>query len=115
MDDERTELVDEQVYSWLEVHKKSALTYAILTALNDKDRWSQELTEWIIDKTGWSVTEKGLYRVLRRMQLAGSVDFKQVAAKRTGAKRKLFYITSEGKLLLTKIEEQLQYVTKLAG
>lgn len=89
MNEEQTELIDEQFYSWLEVHKKSALSYVILSALSKKEMWSQELTEWIIDKTGWSVTEKGLYRLLRRMQQADTIDFKQIAAKRTGALHRL--------------------------
>ncbi|MDQ5886371.1 MAG: hypothetical protein QG623_423 [Patescibacteria group bacterium] len=111
MDDVRKELIDEQVYSWLEVHKKSALSYIILLALNDADKWSQQLTEWIYDKTSWTVTEKGLYRILRRMQQTGLVGFKEVSAKRTGAKRKQYHITPEGKVLLSKIKEQLQYLT----
>ena len=113
MSDEQTEFIDEQVYSWLEVHKKSALSYVILSALSKREMWSQELTEWIFNKTGWSVTEKGLHRLLRRMQQADTIDFKQIAAKRTGAKRKVFCITPNGKLVLGKIQEQLQYLTAL--
>jgi PadR family transcriptional regulator PadR len=110
MNEEQTELIDEQVYSWLEVHKKSALSYVILSALSKREMWSQELTEWIIDKTGWSVTEKGLYRLLRRMQQADTIDFRQITAKRTGAKRNVFFITPNGKLVLSKIVEQLKYL-----
>lgn len=110
MNDELTELVDEQAYSWLEMHKKSALSYLVLKALSSNDMWSQELIKWISGKTSWSVTEKGLYRLLRRMEKSGLISHTKISVKRTGAERNIFSINTEGTMLLGKIEKLLRYL-----
>ena len=110
MNDESQELIDEQAYSWLEMHKKSALSYLVLNALEEKEMWSKDLESWILQKTGWTITEKGLYRVLRRMHKQGNVAFKSEAAARTGAERKVYRMTPEGKVLLRTIHKELTYL-----
>jgi len=46
------ELVDEQAYSWTEMHKKSALSYLVLAALQKQPMWSKELEKYITNTTG---------------------------------------------------------------
>jgi DNA-binding PadR family transcriptional regulator len=113
MDDESQELVDEQAYSWLEMHKKSALSFLVLCALERQEMWSLDLARWITDKTGWTITEKGIYRVLRRMQKQGSIRFTTKPAARTGAERKVYRITPEGSALLSAIRQELSYIDKV--
>ena len=113
MADELQELVEEQAYSWLEVHKKSALSYLVLTALQKEHMWSKDLGDWISQKTDWTVTEKGLYRLLRRMQKQGSIVFTSEPAARTGAERKVFKITAEGEALLRAMQKELAYLSAL--
>ena len=113
MNDESQELVDEQAYSWLEVHKKSALSYLVLTALQQDKMWSKDLLDWITQKTNWTITERGLYRLLRRMQKQGSVTFITKAGDRTGAERKFYEMTTEGKALLASMQKELAYLAKV--
>lgn len=107
------ELVDEQVYSWTEMHKKSAVSFLILSALKTKDMWSRDLEEWIRQKAGWDLSERSLYRILRRMEKQGSIHFKSESAARTGAERKVYTMTTEGKALLEAMRNELSYLVKL--
>jgi len=113
MTDESQELIDEQAYSWLEVHKKSALSFLVLHALEKDTLWSKDLAQWITHATGWTITEKGLYRVLRRMQKQGNIIFSLEAAARTGAERKVYRITPEGRALLMAMRSELGYLEKM--
>ena len=113
MTDESRELIDEQSYSWLEMHKKSALSFLVLSALEKEPMWSKDLTQWITRTTGWTITEKGLYRVLRRMQKQGNIIFSLEAAARTGAERKVYQVTPEGKALLVIMRGELAYIEKV--
>lgn len=107
------DLVDEQVYSWTEMHKKSALSFLILKALSTKAMWSKEVENWVKSKTGWEVSERGFYRVLNRMQKQGNVEFSFISAERTGADRKVYSLTPEGAALMRSIQDELKYITNL--
>lgn len=107
------ELVDEQAYSWTEMHKKSALSYLILAALKKQPMWSKELEEYIVSITGWSISERALYRVLNRMHKQGSIEFTTESAERTGADRKVYDISAEGKALLAAMHNELTYLAKV--
>ncbi len=106
------DLVDEQVYSWTEMHKKSAVSFLVLAALDTKNMWSKDIKNWIREKTGWEMSERSLYRVLRRMEKQGSIEFTSEAAARTGAERKVFTITPEGLAILNAIRAELIYLVK---
>jgi len=107
------ELVDEQVYSWTEMHKKSAISFLVLNALASKTMWSKDLEEWIRTTTGWNISERSLYRVLRRMQKQGSIHFVAESVARTGAERKVYATTPEGRALLAAIRKELYYLAKV--
>jgi PadR family transcriptional regulator PadR len=113
MDDALKELVEEQAYSWLEVHKKSALMYVVLRGLSLRAMWSKQLTDWVVAQTGWSISERGLYRVLQRMERQGVIEFTATGAERTGADRKVYRTTEAGELLLQYLNRELAYLAKL--
>lgn len=108
------ELVDEQAYSWTEMHKKSAVSFLILNALKTKDMWSKDLEQWIRNIAGWDLSERSLYRILRRMEKQGTIQYKAEAAARTGAERKVYTITADGMSLLDAMKSELRYLVKLA-
>ena len=104
------ELVDELAYSWLEMHKKSALTHLVLKALSEHELWSKDLEAWLNQKTGWDIHERALYRILQRLEKQGVIVHTAVSAERTGAERKVYTITDEGKALLAMIKRELVYL-----
>ena len=110
MNSSSQELVDELAYSWLEMHKKSALSYLVLDALSDNALWVKDLEKWIGEKSGWTVHERALYRLLQRLEKQGVIAFKTQAVKRTGAERKVYEITGEGETLLRMIKNELRYL-----
>lgn len=105
------ELVDEQAYSWTEMHKKSALSYLILVALQKQPMWSKELEKYITSTTDWSISERALYRLLSRMHRQGSIEFTAESAERTGAERKVYAISPEGKSLFAAMQKELRYLS----
>ena len=107
------EYVQEQLYSWLEMHKKSALTQLVLQSLESKARWSGEIAEWLAALTEWDISEKSLYRTLRRMVKNELITFTLTEAERTGASRKTYELTSDGKLLLSGMKQELSYLRNL--
>ena len=113
MDEASQELVDEQVYNWVEMHKKSALSFLVLLCLEKNTLWSKEIEECIHHRTGWNITERGLYRVLHRLQKQGSIEFMATPAVRTGAERKMYTITAEGSALLESMKQSLRYICEL--
>jgi DNA-binding PadR family transcriptional regulator len=113
MDASSGELVDELTYSWLEMHKKSALTYLVLVALSEQELWAKDLEKWINTVTDWSINEHALYRVLRRLEQQGVIIFRTEPVKRSGAERKIFATTDEGRSLLKQIRNELQYLTNV--
>ncbi|MFZ1249154.1 MAG: PadR family transcriptional regulator [Candidatus Saccharimonadales bacterium] len=113
MDEPSQELVDEQVYNWVEMHKKSALSFLVLLCLENNTLWSRDIEKYIRQHTGWTVTERGLYRVLSRLQRQGSIEFVAMPTVRTGAERKMYTITTEGRALLVAMKQTLQYLCNL--
>jgi DNA-binding PadR family transcriptional regulator len=72
--------------------------------------WSRELEKYITNTTGWSISERALYRVLNRMHKQGSIEFTPESAERTGAERKVYAVSSEGKALFTAMQNELRYL-----
>lgn len=107
------DLVDEQAYSWTEMHKKSAVSFLVLAALATKNMWSKDIESWIKNMAGWEMSERSLYRVLRRMEKQGSIEFTTEPVARTGVERKVFTITPEGEAILKSIRNELSYLTKV--
>lgn len=75
--------------------------------------WSKELEQWIQATAGWDISERSLYRILRRMQKQGSIQFESESVARTGAERKIYAMTAEGKALLAAMRDELSYLLKV--
>lgn len=104
---EDAEWVAELTLSWVEVYKRSATTLALLRILRDHGPApAAEIAPLFTEATGWSITERGLYRTLRRLAETGALAVERVDVARTGAKRQDFRLTAVGAAYLAGIEAE---------
>lgn len=105
---EDREWADELARSWVEVYKKSATTLALLRIIREHGPLpAAEILPHFIAATGWTLTDRGLYRTLRRLADSGTLQVTKVDVARTGAKRQDFALTAVGTLYLERIEAEL--------
>ena len=108
MPDETAELVGELARAWTEVYKKSATTLVLLRLIDESQMGSvNELRARFQEKTGWAITERGLYRTLRRLAQQGVLHTTESVAPRTVARRKTFTLTDVGTAFRRQIETQM--------
>ena len=108
LSDTDAEWVDELVRSWTEVYKKAATTLALLRIIRNRGPLpASAIAPQFTEATGWSITERGLYRTLRRLAETGALRIEKVDVARTGAKRQDFELTAIGAAYLEGIEAQL--------
>lgn len=102
---EEAELLDELVRGWVEVYKKSATTLVLLRLIADDGPVSTAaIAETLARRTGWELTERGLYRTLRRLADLGLLDVHQEPGTRTGARRHVYELTDRGAEYLRQVE-----------
>ena len=105
---EEQEWVQARIESWVETYKKSMLTPVILQAVAaSQPATVARVAALVASTTGWSVTERGLYRTLKRLQDTGFLHSVEVDAPRTGAKRKEMSLTALGSQFLAGINANL--------
>lgn len=105
---EDAEWAEELARSWVEVYKKSATTLALLRIIRDHEPIpAADIAPRFADVTGWTLTDRGLYRTLRRLTDSGVLKVEKVDVARTGAKRQDFALTSVGVAYLARIEREL--------
>lgn len=105
---EDAEWVAELTESWVEVHKKSATTAVLLRIIATQGPLpAAQIAPRFTEVTGWSITERGLYRTLRRLADAGVLTVERIDVARTGAKRQDFALTPVGTAYLQAIDAQL--------
>lgn len=105
---ENEEWVSNRVEGWVETYKKSMLTPVILSVISRHSQASVvEVAERVATETGWQVTERGLYRTLKRLEDSGLLVSTEVAAARTGAKRKQIQLTNLGTRFLAGVTANL--------
>lgn len=105
---ETQEWVADRIASWVETYKKSMLTPVILHLVADNQPATvAEIAAHIVPTTGWQITERGLYRTLKRLQDAGLLASQDVDAPRTGAKRKELSVTPLGSQFLVGVSAHL--------
>ena len=94
-----------------EVNRKqepSMLTTVILSLASAHQPMSiADIAAGIASTTGWQVTERGLYRTLKRLQAEGLLHGTDVDAPRTGAKRRELSLTDLGAEFLAGVTEHL--------
>lgn len=97
-----------KVDSWVETYKKSMLTPVILSVVAAQQPASiATVGEAVHTATGWRITERGLYRTLRRLEDSGLLISAEVAAPRTGAKRKELSLSPLGDQFLGAVRSHL--------
>ena len=105
------EWLEEMVVSWTEVYKKSATTLVLLKIIKGHGPASiGKIQELFTAQTGWDITERGLYRTLKRLEDAGLLAVEGKKVPRTGAKRKDFSLTAAGDYYLQRITEVSQKI-----
>lgn len=105
---EEQEWADGRVESWVETYKKSMLTPVILRVVDDLQPVTiAAIAARVSSRTGWSITERSLYRTLKRLQDSGLLHSSEVAAPRTGAKLKELSLTALGAQFLAGVEASL--------
>ena len=102
---EQEEFAAEIVERWVETHKKSMTTLAILVALGSRPMWSKELEQWLAETTGWELTERGLHRILQRMTALGVICYETTNSPKSGADRKVYEITEFGSAIASSIKD----------
>lgn len=105
---ESQEWVSDRIEAWVETYKKSMLTPVVLTVVAAHQPVGvADVAGQVAATTGWQITERSLYRTLKRLQDCGLLTSTDVDAARTGAKRKELSITSLGAEFLTGITANL--------
>ncbi len=113
MDSGAQELIDELAYAWLEMHKKSGLTYLVLHALSEREQWAKSLEQWLHSHVDWDIHERALYRTLQRLESQGLIVHTTVSVARTGADRKVYGLTPVGEAFLRAIRSETEYLKTL--
>ena len=105
---EEQEWIYHRVDTWVETYKKSMLTPVTLSLVaTHQPAEISTIAEAVTAATGWQITERGLYRTIKRLQDSGFLESSAVDAPRTGAKRKLLSLTSLGASYLSGIKDHL--------
>lgn len=105
---ESQEWVSDRIEAWVETYKKSMLTPVVLALLAaDQPAGVAEVADRVSASTGWQITERGLYRTLKRLQDSGLLTSVDVDAPRTGAKRKELSLTPLGAEFLAGVATNL--------
>lgn len=91
-----------------EVYKKSMTTALVLKQLLDEAKDADEIGKAFTRTTGWTISERAMYRTLRRLANSGVLAVEEVPPAPNGCpERKLFRLTPIGAELLSRIEGQL--------
>ncbi len=92
----------------METYKKSMLTPVILRIVAQGQPVTvAEIATQIATLTGWQVTERGLYRTIKRLQDSDLLTSQDTTAPRTGAKRKDISLTQLGDEFLSRVLAEL--------
>lgn len=104
---ESDEWLDELIRRWNEMFKKSMTSLVLLRLIGDRDDVEvADLQTRLTATTGWTLTERGLYRALQRLAADGLLAVHPVPAPRTGAKRNTFRLTPLGMEFIAAIAHQ---------
>ncbi|WP_068251765.1 PadR family transcriptional regulator [Janibacter corallicola] len=106
MTSESEEWLEELVTGWVEVHKKSMTTLVLLRIVSDRaPAPAADIGAEFAHRTGWAISERGLYRTLKRLAGSDLMTVDSVPVERTGRPRKDFTLTDLGRRYLARLEE----------
>ncbi|WP_101653452.1 helix-turn-helix transcriptional regulator [Brevibacterium ihuae] len=101
---EQEEWEAELLRGWVDTHKRAMLTPVILALVRTRAPVAADaLRPAVEEATGWTLTERGLYRTLKRLADQGLLTRTEAEAERTGAKTNLFALTGAGGRLLAAV------------
>ncbi|MFV0316573.1 MAG: hypothetical protein ACK5O2_06380, partial [Microthrixaceae bacterium] len=76
---ETDEWLAELAEQWVEIYKRSMTTLVLLEIVGDTaPAAAGEIQPEFVGRTGWSITERGLYRTLRRLASDGLLEVVEV-------------------------------------
>lgn len=102
------EELDGLLSDWNETYKKSQLSFWILLAISDGEKYMAEILTFLSDTSGGSldVKEQSLYRALRRFKDMKLVQITEHPSPHGGPNRKYFTLSATGKHLMARFIEQ---------
>lgn len=102
--DETREWLDHQAETWVGTYKKAMLAPVILAVVEcHQPLGVAEIAERAMAATGWTLTERGMYRTVKRLEGQEFLSSRHVATARTGAKSKEISLTSLGAEYLARV------------
>lgn len=102
---EADEWLDELVTGWVEVYKKSMTTLVLLRIVADLAPVpAATIRAELAARTGWQLTERGLYRTLKRLAGSDLLAVETIPVERTGRPRKDYALTGLGRDFLARLE-----------
>lgn len=105
---ELDEWLEHKVSSWVETYKKAMLTPTVLAIVEAHETLTvQELNSRIEADMGWQLTERGLYRTIKRLEDSEFLSVTSEEAPRTGAKRKVISLSALGSRMLAGVRQNL--------
>lgn len=103
---EAEEWLEEMVTRWVETYKKSVTTLLLLRIIAETaPAPAATIGAELADRTGWSLTERGLYRTLKRLAADDLLSVEPVPVERTGRPRKDYALTELGRRYLDRLDE----------
>lgn len=102
---------EEFLQKWKSQIKRGTLTFIVLNELRAKELYGYELIENIKKRTTIDVAEGTLYPLMNRLKKEGLLDSKWVEQK-SGIPRKYYFLTEEGKAMLTKMQAYWEELEK---
>lgn|SRR5690606_10083591 len=92
--------LDELLSAWEETYKKGQLTLWIFLSLQEDKKYADEIKKFVEEKSKGTMTceEQSLYRVLRKFEHVGVVDY-ELRKGNKGPDRKYYFMTDLGQKL----------------
>ena len=102
------EEIENLLADWNETYKKSQLSFWVLLAISDGEKYMAEILTFLADTSGGSleVKEQSLYRALRRFKGMGLVEITEHPSPSGGPPRKYFTLSATGRALLAEFINQ---------
>lgn len=96
------------LYDWNEVYKKSFLSFWILLSLSDGAKYTAEIAAFLSEygNGNLDVKEQSLYRALRRFKAMKIISINERRSPQGGPDRKYFTLSATGSALLREFTRQ---------
>ena len=101
------EKLNELLSAWEETYKKGQLTLWIFLALQEDRKYVDEIKGFVEERSKGTMTceEQSLYRVLRKFEHVGILDY-ELRKGNKGPERKYYFLTAIGQQLFRQFVER---------